>query len=232
MTTPRSRTTASRQLFVSQLRRAALTCLLFVLCASSQAAFARSSQSNDAPVAPALKLWREVEPLVAQDENKARAALTRDLLAARALYRELRFDAVDARLYENQPMSPNEARVRALIAALDAESAPLEAKFNEWAKDNEHKAGTGFASDAQGFEQLLYLYIAATEKNVERLNEQAKEGATKVTTRALTERALALADALHIELAAAACANNLAVVALSERRRDDMPPLIERAANI
>lgn len=193
---------------------------------------AHAQQSNDAPVSPALKLWREVEPLVIKDEQQARTLLTRDPAAARALYRELLFDAVDARLYDNQPMSPDEAHVRALIATLDAESAALEAKFNEWAQDGEHKAGTGFTAAAQGFEQLLYLYIAAEQKNVERLNEQAQAGTAKVTTRDLTERALALADALHVELAAAACANNLGFVAGNERRRDDMPPLIARAQSI
>src|SRR5437660_1770363 len=55
----------------------------------------------------ALPLWREVKRLIAAgDEADARLAIARNQEGARALYRELLFDAVDSRLYDNPPISP------------------------------------------------------------------------------------------------------------------------------
>ncbi len=153
-----------------------------------------------------------------------------DAEAARALYRELLFDAVDVRLYDGQPLSPQATRARALLAPLVADGAALEVKFAAWTKDDAHTAGVGFVADSTGLESLLYLYIAAEQTNVTRLNE--KQPAAPVTARGLTERALASATELHVELAVASCASNLAFYADGERRRADMLPYIERAAAI
>lgn len=230
MILPRSLCGIRRQLSVSNLHRVFVICLLLAGSLSQSFTFARAMQNDEANISPALRLWREVEPVIAQDEGKARAALARDPATARALYRELLFDAVDARLYDGCPLSPNAERVRVLLAPLDAESAALEAKFAQWTPNNEHKPGGGFTADGTDFEQLLYLYIAAAQQNVDRTNEA--HPAHPVTSRALTERALALADKLNVELVSAACANNLASIARNERRRDDMPPFIEGATAI
>ncbi len=210
----------------SAVLRNTFICLLLTCWLSP--ALARAAQTDE-PV-PALRLWHELEPLAAEDETRIRARIAQDAAAARALYRELLFDAVDARLYAGQPISPQAARVRVLLAPLDADGAALETKFAVWAKDDAHTAGVGFVANGAGLEGLLYLYIAAEQKNVARLNE--KQAASPVTARGLTERALTLADELHVELAVASCAANLALYAGGERRRADMLPHIERAATI
>lgn len=203
--------------------------LLFACC-SLAVPRARATQSDDAAPPPALRLWRTLAPLVDKDEAQARAQAAQDATAARALYRELLFDAVDARLYDGQPIAPQAARLRVLLAAFDPDGATLEAQYADWTKDDAHTAGVGFTADSKGFAALLYSYIAAERKNVARWNEQHEK--SPVTARGLTEQALTLATEAHNELAAASCAANLASYAIGERRRDDALPYIERAAAI
>ncbi len=224
MPSPRSLNAAQR---TPAVLRHIFICLSLAYCLSPLPP--TCAAQSDEPVS-ALRLWRELAPVADKDEARARAQAAQDTEAARALYRELLFDAVDARLYDGQPIAPQAARVRTLLASFAADGATLEAKFNAWTKDDAHTAGVGFAADSTGFEELLYRYIAAEQKNVARWNE--KHEASPVTARGLTERALTLAGELHVELAMASCASNLALYAGGERRRDDMLPHIERAAAI
>lgn len=176
-----------------------------------------------------LALWREVEPLAApKNESALIAALTRNRHAARSLYNELLFDAVDSRLYNNPPISPDADHIRTLLARIDAEAAVLETKLAEWSK--EHKAGVGFVKTTDGLEQLLYLYIAAEPKNGEK--QETREGVQPLTPRQLTESALKIAEATGNELAAASIYGNLASYAHRDKRLPDAAPLIERAAAI
>lgn len=95
-------------------------------------------------ISPALRLWREIEPLIhAHDEQSARTRVARDGADTRALYRELLFEAVTALLYGNPPL-PGAEDVRLLLVKADAENALLEAKFKEWAR--ERMLGIGFAA--------------------------------------------------------------------------------------
>ncbi|MBA2706096.1 MAG: CHAT domain-containing protein, partial [Blastocatellia bacterium] len=177
----------------------------------------------------ALPLWHEVEPLVvAGNETAALAAINRNLSAASALYRELLFDAVDSRLYDNPSISPNAERVRTLLAQSDTENAALEGKLAAWSK--ERKLGEGFTNAGDPIEQLLYLYIAAEPSNIK--NQKVSDGGKPATSRELTEAALQTAEAIGDQLAIAGCAGNLAYYALQERRATDMRPLIERAGKI
>ncbi len=186
-----------------------------------------SQAERQAPTA--LTLWREVESLAApKNESALIAALTRNRLAARSLYNELLFDAVDSRLYNNPPISPDADHIRTLLARIDAEAAVLETKLAEWSK--ERKAGVGFVKTTDGLEQLLYLYIAAEPKNGEK--QETLEGVQPLTPRQLTESALKIAEATGNELAAASIYGNLASYAHRDKRLPDAAPLIERAAAI
>jgi CHAT domain-containing protein len=176
-----------------------------------------------------LRLWREVEPLVAGgNERAALAAINGNINGASALYRELLFDAVDSRLYNNPPISPNAERVRALLAQSNAENAALEAKLAVWSK--ERKLGEGFQNSGEGMEQLLYLYIAAEPSNIK--NQKVSDGGKPATSRELTEAALQTAEEIGSELPIAACAGNLAYYAIQERRVADTHALLERAGEI
>jgi CHAT domain-containing protein len=177
----------------------------------------------------ALPLWHEIQPLIANgNEAAAGGAIIRNVSTARALYRELLFDAVDSRLYGNPPFSPQADRVRGLLAQSDAENATLESKLATWSK--ERKLGEGFTNAGDGVEQLLYLYIAAEPNNLK--NQKVSEGAKAATSRELTEAALETAAEIGDELGTASCAGNLAYYALRERRQADMPPLLARAGEI
>ncbi|MEP6708153.1 MAG: DUF928 domain-containing protein, partial [Pyrinomonadaceae bacterium] len=176
-----------------------------------------------------LPLWREIEPLVvAGNEAAALAAINRNRSGASALYREFLFDAVDSRLYNNPPISPNAERVRTLLAQSDTENAALEGKLTAWSK--ERKLGEGFTNAGDPIEQLLYLYIASEPSNIK--NQKVSAEQKPATSRELTEAALQTAEAIGDQLAIAACASNLAYYALQERRATDMRPLIERAGEI
>ena len=179
--------------------------------------------------AMALSLWHELQPLVAAGKDEtARALIEKNANAAKALYLELLFDAVDSRLYGNPPMSAQAERVRFLLTQTDAENAALEAKLTVWSR--QRKMGEGFANTGDGIEQVLYLYIAAEPGNVKKLT--APEGKKPPTSRDLTEEALQIAAELGTELAVASCSGNLAYYALQERRQAEMLPLLERAGDI
>jgi len=96
-----------------------------------------------------------MEPLIAAGNEAATGKLAaHDLTASRALYRELLFDTFTALLYENAAL-PHAGAARLLLVQADAngESAALEAKFTEWAK--ERRAGVGFVAASEGFERVM-----------------------------------------------------------------------------
>jgi CHAT domain-containing protein len=175
-------------------------------------------------ISPALKLWRELEPLVARrDEGAARKLLAaRDVAALRALYRELLFDAFTALLYENAAL-PHAEEARLLLAGVDAagESAALEAKFKEWAK--ERRAGVGFSAAGEGFEGVLYLCVVSKFRGE---GADAGTGAPAGTARELSERALQLSKAIGLELGVACFSGNMAVYGMQERRFSEVRPLL------
>ena len=175
----------------------------------------------------ALPLWREIRPLVAAgNEAGARAAIGRNANVARALYRELLFEAATSRLYENPPLQFAEA-ARKLLAESDEENGALEAKFNEWSK--ERKLGVGFANAGDGLEQILYLAQVASLRDAEK--DPGKD-APPGSPRELAERALELSEANGIELAVASFSLSLAFYALREKRLDDVGALLDRAETI
>src|SRR2546423_1621101 len=119
-----------------------LPTLLLLLTASlsvaAQDAYAARRQT-------AQRLWQTLQPLVtAHDDRAAREAIAREAEAARALYRELLFESVTSKLYDN-PTQPGMEEARVLLAESDAASRALEAKLAEWRKDP--KLGTGFTKD-------------------------------------------------------------------------------------
>jgi len=175
----------------------------------------------------ALPLWREISPLVrAGNVAGARVAISRNPAGARALYRELLFDAVASRLYENPPLQFSE-QVRKLLAESDDENGALEAKFNEWSK--EQKLAVGFTNAGEGIEQILYLAEVANIRGAEK--EPGKD-APQGSARELTERALELSETNRIELAVASFSGNLSVYALREKRLEDLGPPLDRAEAI
>ena len=197
--------------------------------APTRAAAGPGTQTDAQPrgAQPALALWQKLAPLVAAgDAAGARALAKADPSAARALYRELLFDTVTARLYGNSSLARAD-EVRALLAETDEEARALETKFAAWLKDP--RPGVGFAPAGTTVEQLIYLAHVAHARDAQK---EAGEGAPAGTPRELTERALALAEAGDAELAAAAFSGNLAVYALRERRPADVRPLAERAGRI
>ena len=177
------------------------------------------------PISPALKLWRELEPLVAAgNEGAARNLLAArsDMAASRALYRELLLDAFTARLYENAAL-PHAEAARLLLAEADAngESGALEAKFKEWAK--ERKPGIGFVATSEGFERVLYLCVVSKFRGE---GADAGTGAPTGTARELSEQALGLSKAINLELGIACFSGNMAVYGLRERRFAEVRPLL------
>ncbi|MBA2503643.1 MAG: DUF928 domain-containing protein [Pyrinomonadaceae bacterium] len=110
-----------------------------------------------------LRLWHEVDKHLAEgNEAAARAALSHDVNAARWLYKELFFDALDTRLYNNPPISPRAEQARLLIAQNVEEARALEAKLTLWSK--EKKPDAGFTSADEGAAKVVYLYVAAKFK--------------------------------------------------------------------
>lgn len=175
----------------------------------------------------ALPLWREIKPLLAAgNEAGVRSAITRNSNAARALYRELLFETVTARLYESPPLPFAEA-ARKLLAEGDDENAALEAKLNEWSK--EQKPGAGFTYAGEGVEQILYLIQLAHLRDAEK---DAGKDAPPGTPRELTERALEVSEEEGIELAVASFSGSLSFFALREKRIDDVGPPLDRAEAI
>jgi CHAT domain-containing protein len=175
----------------------------------------------------AFPLWQQLRPLVAaQKEASGRQVINDNRVAARFLYRELLFEAVTARLYESPPLQFAEA-ARKLLAEGDDENAALEAKLNEWSK--EQKPGAGFTNAGQGLEQILYLIQIAHLRDAEK---DAGKDAPQGTPRELTERALELSEAEGIELAVASFSGSLSFFALREKRMDDVGPPLDRAEAI
>jgi len=213
------------------LARLVSACLGCSLAFFSTVSIAQAQDTTRNP-SPALRLRRELEPLVAaagQETAASRALAARTPDAARALYRELLFEAVDARLYGNTPLSPHAEAVRQLLAQLDPAHTAWETKLAAWL-GAERKLGAGFLPDSTGFEQMLYSYIASERKNVE--NQKVPEGAKPVSQREMSARALGAAEASGSELAVASSAANLAVALTQERRPTEARPLIERAGAI
>jgi CHAT domain-containing protein len=172
----------------------------------------------------ALPLWREVRPFVAAgNEAGARAAIGRNADGARALYRELLFEAVTSRLYANSPLQFTEA-ARKLLAASDDENRALEAKFNEWSK--EQKLGVGFTNGGDAIEQILYLAQVAQMRGAEK--DPGKD-APQGSPQELTERALESSEANKINLAAASFSGTLSFYALRDKRLEEVGPLLDRA---
>lgn len=175
----------------------------------------------------ALTSWREIEPLVAAGNDAgARAALSRNPVGARALYRELLFDAFASRLYANPPLQFSE-QVRKLLAESDDENRALETKFNEWSK--ERKLGVGFTNTSNGIEQILYLAEVANMRSAE---QDPGKDAPQGSPRDLTEHTLELSETNGIELAVASCSVTLSFYALREKRLEDLGPLLDRAEAI
>jgi len=175
----------------------------------------------------ALPLWQEVKGLIAAGNDAgARAAISRNPVGARALYRELLFDAVTSRLYANPPLQFSE-QVRKLLAGSDDENGALETKFNEWLK--ERKLGVGFTNASDGIEQILYLGEVANMRGAEK--DPGKD-APQGSPRDLTERALELSETNGIELAVASFSGTLSIYALREKRLEDLGPPLDRAEAI
>lgn len=173
------------------------------------------------------RLWRELRPLLAaHDETAARALVSRDASASRALYLELLFESATSRLYDN-PRLPYADEARTLLAVSGEETRALEAKFAEWAKNP--KPGVGFAAADAGWGQILYLAQIAKLRDEEK---DAGKDAPAGTGRELTERALALSETAGSELAVASFSATLAFYALREKRLDDVLPLVERSEKI
>ena len=191
--------------------------------ASDVAAAAQEPVSGVQTISPALKLWREMEPLIAaRNEGAARNLAARNLADSRALYRELLLDAFTSLLYENAAL-PNAEAARLLLAAMDAngESGALEAKFKEWAK--ERKPGIGFVAASEGFERVLYLCVVSKFRGE---GAEAGKDAPAGTARELSEQALGLSKAINLELGIACFSGNMAVYGLRERRFAEVRPLI------
>jgi len=175
----------------------------------------------------AFPLWQQLRPLVAaQKEAAARSLINSNRVAARFLYRELLFAAVTARLYDSPPLQFAE-QTRKLLAESDDENAALEAKLDEWSK--EQKPGVGFTNAGQGIEQILYLVQVAHLRDAEK---DAGKDAPPGSPRELTERALELSGAEGIELAVAGCNGSLSFFALREKRMDDVGPPLDHAEAI
>jgi len=175
----------------------------------------------------AFPLWQQLRPLVAaQKEASARSVINGNRVAARFLYRELLFEAVTAKLYDSPPLPFAEA-ARKLLAESDDENAALEAKLDEWLK--EQKPGVGFISAGQGIEQILYLVQVAHLRDAEK---DAGKDAPPGSPRELTERALELSGAEGIELAVAGFSGSLSFFALREKRMDDIGPPLDHAEAI
>ncbi len=175
----------------------------------------------------AFPLWQQLRPLVAtQKEAAARSAINSNRVAARSLYRELLFESVTARLYENSPL-PFAEQARKLLAESDEENGALEAKFDVWSK--EQKPGAGFTNTGHGVEQILYLAEVAQLRGAEK---DAGKDAPEGSPRELTERALELAETEGIELAVASFSGTLSFYALREKRLEDVGPLLDSAEAI
>ncbi len=175
----------------------------------------------------AFPLWQQLRPLIAaQKEASARSVINDNRVAARFLYRELLFAAVTARLYDSPPLQFAE-QTRKLLAESDDENAALEAKLDEWLK--EQKPGVGFISAGQGIEQILYLVQVAHLRDGEK---DAGKDAPPGSPRELTERALELSGAEGIELAVAGFNGSLSFFALREKRMDDIGPPLDHAEAI
>jgi CHAT domain-containing protein len=174
-----------------------------------------------------LQLWQQLLPLVStQKEASAHSVINTNHAAAQSLYRELLFDAVTSRLYDNPPLPFAEA-ARKLLAEGDDENGALEAKFNEWSRDR--KPGIGFKNGGEGIEQILYLAEVAQLRDGEK---DAGKDAPPGSARELTERALELSEANGIELGVASFSLSLSYYALREKRLDDVGPPLERAEPI
>lgn len=183
------------------------------------------SEKATAQNSSALPLWQQLNSLLMkQDELSARAAIKRSPDAARALYRELLFENVAARLYDN-PSLPLSEDVRKLLAEVDEGTRTLERHFAEWSQEG--KPGIGFTMTGEPVEQMLYLaqvaYLRSGEKDT---GKDAPPG----TPRELTERALEMANGF--ELASASFSLSLSIYALRERRLADIAPQLERAEPI
>lgn len=175
----------------------------------------------------AAELWRELAPALAAGDNaKSAAIVARDADVARALYRELLFDAATSWLYGHPGLSKN-AAARAVIVAQDSEARALEAKLAAWTQ--EQKPGAGFQRAGAGVEQAIYLAALAKFRSEEK---EGDKDAPAGTARELTTSALALAESSGLELAVACFSGNLAVYALRESRLAEAPPLVARAAAI
>jgi CHAT domain-containing protein len=212
---------------VSSLVPAARVLLAVVLSAASARADTPATTQAGAQAQAALALWQRLAPLVAAGNTQGARALAKgDTAAARALYRELLFDAATSRLYEH-PSLAHADEARALLADADDETRALETKFAAWLKDP--RPGVGFTQAGTPVEQLINLALVAQARD-----QQKETGgdAPAGTPRELTERALALAESNGAELATAAFSGNLAVYALRERRPADVRPLAERAGRI
>lgn len=175
----------------------------------------------------ALPLWLRLRPLVVSGNNdEARTVINHEPLAAQFLYRELLFEAVTSRLYENPSLAFSEP-VRKLLADLDDQTRALEAKFAEWSK--ERKLGAGFARNSDGIEQILYLLqVAAIRTNGGDPGKDAPPG----SPRELTERARELSQDNSIELAFASCSGSLSFYALRDNRLEDVGPALDIAEPI
>lgn len=177
--------------------------------------------------ASAFPLWQQLRPLLARpDEAAARALIKQNPEAARALYRELLFESAAARLYDN-PTLPLADAARKLLAEVDDETRALETHFDQWSK--ERKLGVGFTPAGAPVEQMIYLAQVAQLRFAEKdPGKDAPPGAP----RELIARALELADANGIELAAASFSLSVAIYAVRERRMDDVAAPVERAEPI
>jgi CHAT domain-containing protein len=174
----------------------------------------------------ALLTWRELEPLVAAgNEAGARAAILRNPIGARALYRNLLFEAVASRLHANPSLKSSE-QLRKLLANVDP-NGDLETKFNEWSK--ERKLGIGFTNAGDGIEQILYLAQVAEMRGA---GGDPGKDAPQGSARELTERALELSETNGIELAVAGLSGTLAVYALREKQVEDFNAPLDRAEQI
>lgn len=221
--------------FTSQkaIARAVVCALAVAFAFPAHATHAFKTAPNPAASAAAqsesanARLWREMHALLAaRDDAGARALATRDASAAQSLYKELLFESVTSRLYDN-PRLPFADEARALLAESGAENRALEAKFTAWSK--EQKPGVGFNATGDGVEQILYLAQVAKLRGEEK---EAGKDASAGTTRELTERALALSETAGNALAVASFSATLGFYALNEKRLEDVRPLVERAEKI
>ena len=162
------------------------------------------------PPSAALRLWREMGPLLAADRvDAAKREIVRSPATSASLYSELLFDAVDSRLGPSAPVSPLADKVRALLAQSNQRTAQLEAQFRRWELDRKRTFSGSPVADLVG----RYIDIFSNR-------QPAAEQYQEILDAALP---------LGVELAAAGAWSNLSASAVQGGKPDEALPSLQLA---